>query len=88
MSSCKEFKRTGTVTGAKFLSCIVPYCTVSVWLGIVKVVFGMVTYCAGLGLSESGTVPYGNGLERTGTVTTNSETGDIELIHCFSPYND
>ena len=50
--------------------------------------FGMVTYCAVLGLSESGTVPYGNGLGRTGTVTANSEIGDIELIHCFSPYND
>jgi hypothetical protein len=52
------------------------------------VAFGMVTCCAGLGLSESGTVPYGNGLGRTGTVTTNFEIGDIEIIHCFSPYND
>ena len=50
--------------------------------------FGMVTYCAVLELSESGTVPYGYGLGRTGTLTTNSEIGDIELIHCFSPYND
>ena len=72
MSCCKEFRRTGTVTGAKLLSWIVPYCTVSVpvRLGIVKVAFGMVTYFAVLGLSESGTVPYGNGLGRTGTVTT------------------
>ena len=92
MSCCKEFRRTGTgtVTGAKLTSWIVPYCTVSVPVrsGIVKVAFGMVTYCAVLGLSESGTVPYGNGLGRTGTVTANSEIGDIELIHCFSPYND
>ena len=35
--------------------------------------FGMVTYCAVLGLSERGAVPYGNELERTGTVNTNSD---------------
>ncbi len=88
MSCCKEFRRTGIVTGAKLLSWIVPYSILSVPVrsGIVKVAFGMVTYCAVLGLFESGTVPYGNGLGRTGTVTTNSEIVFNRLMIDYSVF--
>ena len=84
------------------------YCKVSVRSKVVRATSGTVTYCAVLGLSESGTVPvpYYTKLERIGTVTTNSgicdlltvgngsssdlltTVGNIELIHCFSLYND
>ena len=69
----------------------VPYCTV-------KAIYGTVTYYAISGLSESGSEPYCDELERIGTVTTNydistvgneskidllSVVGNSELILCF-----
>ena len=74
----------------------VPYCNV-------KAISGTETYCAVSGLSKSGSVPYCAGLERIGTLTTNSDistggsesksdllaaVGNSESILCFSPYND
>jgi hypothetical protein len=106
VSNCTICKRIGTVTGTRFCFEDVTYCTISVRSRVVKATFGTITYCAVLGLSESGTLSYCTELERIGTVTTNSNicdlltvesesssdlliaVGNIELIHCLSPYTD
>jgi hypothetical protein len=51
----------------------VPYCTV-------KAISGTVTYCAVSRLFESGLVSYCNGLERIGTVTTNSDIWNLLTV--------
>ena len=50
-----------------------PYC-------IVKAISGTATYCAASRLSQSGTVPYCNGLERIGNVNANSDIWDLSTV--------
>ena len=73
VSNYKEFRRTGTVTGASFFikDRTVLYCigTVRDWKN--DFWYGNIPYRAVLGISERGAVPYGNELERTGTIDTN-----------------
>ena len=54
----------------------------TVWLRskVVRETFGIVTYCAVLGLSESGTIPYYTEMERIGIVTTNSGICDLRTV--------